>query len=102
MSDELTIKKERVLEAAEQCSDARSILKTLFPEAFEKTTKNITDKLESRIHGLKYNDDDLLVRIDIYHHGELVGHVRNTGIEILNGYEIKKLNCDFYFQIWKK
>ena len=32
--NELKITKERVLEAAEKCSDAKQILKTLFPEAF--------------------------------------------------------------------
>ena len=35
MSEELTITKERVLKAAEQCEDAKEVLETLFPEAFE-------------------------------------------------------------------
>ena len=32
----LTIDKDRVLKAASQCGDAKCILQTLFPEAFEK------------------------------------------------------------------
>lgn len=35
MSDELKITKQRVLAAAERCSDAKNVLKELFPEVFE-------------------------------------------------------------------
>jgi hypothetical protein len=34
MSEALTISKERVLEAAAKCPDAKRILQTIFPEAF--------------------------------------------------------------------
>ena len=34
MSEVLTITKERVLKAAEQCKDVKEVLKTLFPDAF--------------------------------------------------------------------
>ena len=40
--EELTIKKERVLKAAEGCDDAREVLETLFPEAFEKPGFDLT------------------------------------------------------------
>lgn len=45
--DELKITKERVLEAADKCGDAKRILKTLFPEAF------VTDGImrNGRFHG---------------------------------------------------
>jgi len=36
MSKELKITKERVLEAAGKCAEAKTALKTLFPEAFEE------------------------------------------------------------------
>jgi hypothetical protein len=35
VSEELKITKERVLAAASKCTDAREVLKELFPEAFE-------------------------------------------------------------------
>ena len=38
---ELTITKEKVLAAAENCSSAKETLKVLFPEAFEKETQYI-------------------------------------------------------------
>jgi len=36
----LTVTKERVLEAASKCSNAKNILKTLFPEVFEEPKPN--------------------------------------------------------------
>ena len=43
----LEITQEKVLEAAEKCSEAKEVLKTLFPEAFEKEDEfvDITDKV---------------------------------------------------------
>ena len=38
MSDTLTVRKDRVLEAAKNCGDASRVLKALFPEAFEPDT----------------------------------------------------------------
>jgi len=34
MENEIKIKKERILEAANKCGDAKRILKTIFPEVF--------------------------------------------------------------------
>lgn len=45
---ELKITKERVLEAAGKCTDAKRILRTLFPEAF--VTENIMK--DGRFHGV--------------------------------------------------
>ena len=36
MSEELTITKERVLEAAGKCPEAKEVLKAMFPSVFEK------------------------------------------------------------------
>ena len=39
MSDEvLTVKKDRVLAAADQCADVKRAMQTLFPEAFATAT----------------------------------------------------------------
>lgn len=46
--DELKITKDRVLEAAEKCSDAKRILKTLFPEVFVEDSS----MKAGRFHGL--------------------------------------------------
>jgi hypothetical protein len=40
----LEITKEKVLEAASKCSEAKEILKTLFPEVFEKEIKLTCDR----------------------------------------------------------
>jgi len=51
MSDELKIKKERVLEIAESCEQANSILKKLFPEVFEeKEADDITEEIEWKLY----------------------------------------------------
>jgi hypothetical protein len=39
MSEQLTITKEKVLEAAAKCSTAKEVLKTIFPEVFVETYK---------------------------------------------------------------
>lgn len=53
---ELKITKERILEAAAKCSQAKDTLKTLFPEAFEEDKKVslLFDdlKIENRTEGL--------------------------------------------------
>lgn len=50
-NDELTIKKGRVLAAAEKCPTAKAALMEIFPEAFEKKDEwtDITDRLEMKI-----------------------------------------------------
>lgn len=45
--DELKITKEKVLEAASKCSQAKETLKTLFPEAFEDDKKFINNILKN-------------------------------------------------------
>ncbi len=48
----LEIEKDRVLEAAEQCGDAKKILKTLFPKAFqEEITFKFGDRLGIKTKG---------------------------------------------------
>ena len=64
MSEELKIKKERVLAAAEKCEEAKGILKELFPEIFEKEYEEKYGKwgekdIEIRLH--RYDDGLFIV-----------------------------------------
>ena len=53
----LTVTKERVIEAANQCSDAKRILSTLFPEAFEGKPFNSTNEnMEVRLNSYAVKD----------------------------------------------
>lgn len=83
MSEELTIKKEKVLEAAKSnCTAVKRALKTLFPEAFEKP------KPEIDLAQLKINPDafTMLTYRSIFCNAEEAGFpagllfsVRNNG-----------------------
>ena len=55
MSDQLTITKEKVLEAASQCSMAKETLEILFPEAFE-------DDRAVDVKSSKFRKDDIMDR----------------------------------------
>jgi hypothetical protein len=44
----LEITKEKVLEASEKCSQAKEVLKTLFPEAFENSIEYNRDIIRAR------------------------------------------------------
>ena len=53
----LTVTDDRVREAARNCGDARNVLKTLFPEAFEPeyvefTESNMTEFIGPRVSGV--------------------------------------------------
>ena len=53
MSEELTITKERVLETAEKCPEAKEIFKVMFPSAFKSAVDfKIGDIVESGSYGL--------------------------------------------------
>lgn len=52
---ELTITKEKVIEAASKCSQAKEILKTLFPEVFKKS--NEVDLTELSFHEINIGRD---------------------------------------------
>ena len=67
----------------------------------KKTAKNVTDEIEVILDHDKY-DGEPVVCIEIYYQGERIGYVRNRDIGIYLGYEIKKMDFDLYFQIWKK
>ena len=54
---ELKITKEKVLKASEQCPDAKDVLETLFPDAFKKEWKDVTDKCK-----IEWGDYDYLVK----------------------------------------
>lgn len=43
MANELTITKDKVLEAAKVCPDSREVLETLFPEVFETDSINLQE-----------------------------------------------------------
>jgi len=51
--NELTINKEKVLEAAKTCPDAAKVLKTLFPEVFKDEGGDVTILGYARIHSNK-------------------------------------------------
>ena len=108
MSEELTIKKKRVLEAAEQCEDVRETLEILFPEAFvtkeKRRPKYISNEITVdviRSEGINCGPD---MRLELRHNGEIIGLVKNGGIEITeDGYEkYTELGMNYYFQVLKK
>lgn len=57
MSDELKIKKERVLEVAEECAQTKRILKTLFPGAFKFKEFDLTKLKIDRTASMKNYDN---------------------------------------------
>ena len=64
MSKELKITKEKVLEASEQCGEAKRVLEAMFPEVFRGEWENITDEIkwsveDGFLHG--YYEGDLLM-----------------------------------------
>ena len=108
MSKELTIKKERVLEAAEQCEDVRETLEILFPEAFvtkeKRKSRYVSNEITLSVTRSEGINDEPDMRLELHHGGETIGLVRHNGIEIIeDGYEkYTELGMDYYFQVLKK
>lgn len=73
MSTELKITKERVLEAASKCEDARRTLKTLFPEVFENDKYFDLSKLSMDGQFLAPQSEDEATKLGI------VLEIRNCG-----------------------
>jgi hypothetical protein len=84
----LEITKEKVLEAASKCSEAKEILKTLFPEVFEEAGKFTCDRSIMNAKGyiketaiIDSSSDLFVARIDEQGKIELATHFWDFKIE---------------------
>ena len=98
MSEELTITKERVLEASKSCGEARSVLKVLFPEAFEREVEEVDIFDECTI---SHEGNGILFMHDGYYVCTLEIDTENSYINVLPKEYKVSLN-PFHIRLLKK
>ena len=104
MSRKIEIKKERILEAANSCPQAKEVLRKLFPGAFPTEKENISHEIEVSIVRGDLRGGDAF-GIQLQHRGNHVGYMGDRGPETIDEYEsTTSLIVDFgaKYQIFKK
>ena len=104
MSSKIEIRKERILEAAESCPQAKEVLRKLFPEAFPTEKENISHEIEIDIVRGGFGGGDAF-GIQLQHKGEHIGYMGKQGPMTIDKYESKVTpTVDFggKYQIFKK
>ncbi len=104
MEKELKVKAERVRETAEKCSSVKSVLKDLFPEAFEE---NYLDKIcgERRGRGQIFLEPPIHGFIEFFHKAEGAGGIRYdlyTKIPGENAREKAESVAKLIYETWVK
>ncbi len=104
-SDELKISEEAVLEASEKCSDAKKVLKVLFPSAFKKKSKDITEELTLQTQSFHHSTEGKEYFFVIKHgennvlfgecHCEIKDRTLIMPLSIHSDYDVKLINGNF-------
>jgi hypothetical protein len=81
---ELLVTKEKVLEAALKCEEAKKVLKTLFPEVFEQKWEVFIPEVKVHKGG---SSEKPYIYIYLCDAGGQFGTIKKTGVDIVDVYK---------------